>query len=75
MRTALTIVACIMLAAAGGLVFIYSGLYDVSAMRPHNPVVAWALHKTFTESVALHSQGLQPPSDLEKPENVRSGAR
>ena len=75
MRTALTIIACILLAAAGGVIFIYSGLYNVSAMRPDNPVVAWALHKTFTESVALHSQGLKPPSDLEKPENVRSGAR
>ena len=75
MRTVLTIIACILLAAAGGVIFIYSGRYDVSAMRPDNPVVAWALHKTFTESVAFHAQGLTPPSDLEKPENVRSGAR
>ena len=75
MRTVLTIIACILLAAAGGVIFIYSGRYNVSAMRPDNPVVAWALHKTFTESVAFHAQGLTPPSDLEKPENVRSGAR
>ncbi len=75
MRTGVTIVACIMLATGGGLIFIYSGLYDVSAMRPDNPVLAWALHKTFNESVAYHSQGLQAPSDLERPENVRSGAR
>jgi mono/diheme cytochrome c family protein len=75
MKIVLTVVACIMLAIVGGLLFIYSGLYDVSAMKAHNPVVAWVLHKTFTESVAYRSQGLQPSSDLETPENVRSGAR
>jgi len=75
MKIVLTIVACIMLAIMGGLLFIYSGLYDVSAMKPDNPVVAWVLHKTFTESVAHRSQGLHAPSDLETPESVRSGAR
>jgi mono/diheme cytochrome c family protein len=75
MRTALTIVGCITLATAGGLVFTHSGVHDVSAMSPHNPAVSWAPHKTFAEAVAYRSQGLQPPPDLEKQENVRSGAR
>jgi mono/diheme cytochrome c family protein len=75
MRTGLTIVGCIVLAIASALIVIYSGLYDTSALRPDNPVVAWALHKTFTQSVAYHSKGLQAPSDLENPENVQSGAR
>jgi mono/diheme cytochrome c family protein len=74
MKIILIFVACIVLTAAGGLIFIYSGIYDVSAMRPDNPLVAWAVHETFLQSVAHHSRGLVPPPDLEKPENVRSGA-
>ena len=75
MKIILLLVACVVLTTAGALTFIYSGIYDVSAMRPDNPVVAWALHKTFTQSVAFHSRGIQPPSNLEKPDNVQSGAR
>jgi mono/diheme cytochrome c family protein len=74
MKIVLILVACVVLAVASGLMFIYSGVYDVSAMRPDNPLVAWAVHKTFLESVAHHSRGLVPAPDLEKPENVRSGA-
>jgi len=74
MKIVLLLVACVVLVTAGALTFIYSGVYDVSAMRPDNPVVAWALHKTFTQSVAFHSRGIQAPSDLEKPDNVQSGA-
>src|SRR5260221_5299780 len=74
MKIVLILVACVVLGATGGLIFIYSGIYNVSAMGPDSPLVAWAVHKTFLESVAYHSKGLVPPPDLENPVNLRSGA-
>src|SRR5690349_10373766 len=75
MKTALTVAACITLAIAGGAIFIHSDFPNVTAMIPHNPAVAWALHEAFGEPVASRSQELQAPPDLEEQENVRSGAR
>jgi mono/diheme cytochrome c family protein len=71
MRAAL-IVACAMLAVTGGLIFNYSGLDEAFAMSPQVAVVAEI--PRLAESVA-YQEGLQLPSDLETPNNVRSGAR
>ena len=71
----LTIVGCIIVAVAGGIAFIYSGIYDVSALQPDNPVVAWAVHTTSDHSVDARLSGLQEPPGLDKPEVIQSGAR
>ena len=77
MRGTLTMTGCIIVAAAAVLVFTQSGLYDVSAMTPDddNSVVTWAPHKMLAVADVCRSQGLQPPSDLERHQNVQSGAR
>jgi mono/diheme cytochrome c family protein len=74
MKTAL-IVACMMLATVGGLVFGYSAPYDAAAMNPRDPVVVRAPQGDVTEPVAYEPQAPQPPPDLEKPESVQAGAR
>ena len=43
MKILLTILACIIVAVAGVVGFLYSGIYDVSALQPDNPLVARAL--------------------------------
>jgi mono/diheme cytochrome c family protein len=67
MRTAPAIVAGTVVATVVGLAFTHLGLHDVSATNPP--------HKTLTEPATYRSPALQPPPDLETPENVRTGAR
>jgi len=77
MKVALTVLACITLAIAGGALLSYPDPPEVPAMRPHNPVVARALHRTLEtlpEPIISRSQELHPPLNLEAQENVWSGA-
>jgi mono/diheme cytochrome c family protein len=60
---------------AGGLAFMESGMYDVSASSGHNPLVAWALHETYMQSLHRHARDVVVPADLDSAENVRAGAR
>jgi mono/diheme cytochrome c family protein len=75
LRILRTIIACIIVAVAGVVGFIYSGIYDVAAVQPDNPVVAWALHTTSDHSVKARLSGIQEPPDLDKPDVIQSGAR
>jgi len=60
---------------AGGLAFVESGIYDVSASSGHNPLVAWVLHETYMQSLHRHAQNIVVPADLLSAENVQAGAR
>jgi mono/diheme cytochrome c family protein len=75
MRTLWTVLACIAVLVLGALAFIYSGIYNVGAASPDNPVVAWALHQTFEHSVARHSAKIQVPANLETSDAIQSGGR
>jgi mono/diheme cytochrome c family protein len=75
MKIVLTIVACIVVLVLGAVAFIYSGIYDVSALHPDNPIVAWALHTTSDHSVDSRLGGIAEPPDLDNPETIQSGAK
>jgi mono/diheme cytochrome c family protein len=63
------------LLAAAGFLFVYSGIYDVSASSEDNPIVAWTLHKTYEVSLHRHAGADVPPADLLSMQNIRAGAR
>ncbi|WP_186073981.1 c-type cytochrome [Burkholderia gladioli] len=71
----LTLAATALAGTAGALGLIYSGYYDVSAIPPHNPLVAWALHSTYEHSLHRHAQGIVAPPDLMSEANLAAGAR
>ena len=75
MKILLTILGCIVGAAAGGLAFIYSGLYDVSATTPDNVLVAWAVHKTSNTSVDARMAANVPPAGFDNPARIQAGGR
>lgn len=52
----------IVLLAAGALVFIYSGRYDVTATGEHTGLVRWILETARTQSVRRHAAGVKVPS-------------
>jgi mono/diheme cytochrome c family protein len=71
----LTLFAFVIIAAAAAVGFIYSGIYEVSAMQPDHPIVAWALHTASDRSVAARLKDIQEPTDLDSPAVVEAGAR
>lgn len=67
-----TIAALALLSAAGGLVFMYTGLYNIAGDEPHTPPVRWALIEGRTRSVRFHSRNIQAPA-LRDPELISRG--
>ena len=48
------------------------GLYDTSATKPHNLLVSWAAHATFTHATQLRAQAVRAPETFTQ-EQVRAG--
>lgn len=70
-----TILLLLLIAVVAVLVFIYSGLYDVSAQTPHTEPVRWAVDTTLRKSVERRARDIQPPADLGAQQRVQAGAR
>jgi mono/diheme cytochrome c family protein len=58
----LTLLAVSILAVAGSLTFIYAGVYDVSATRPHWPITYWAMETVRVQSVRARAAGIKLPA-------------
>ncbi len=73
MKILLTVLACIVVIVGSALGFIYSGIYDVSALIPDNPIVKWAVHKTSNISVNARLAGIIVPANLGDPQMIEAG--
>ncbi|MCF7220408.1 c-type cytochrome [Marilutibacter chinensis] len=62
------------LAAAGAVVVLYSGVYDVAADSPHARPVFALLDTARERSVARRARALQVPAVLDDPDRIRQGA-
>lgn len=52
------------LVVAAGAAYIYSGLYDIAATKPHNPLVRWAFDTTMERSVAARAEEVEVPDEF-----------
>ncbi|MDQ3260924.1 MAG: cytochrome c, partial [Pseudomonadota bacterium] len=59
-------------AAAGGLAFIYSGVYDIAATTPHFDVTYRVLRTVMEQSVKRQARDVKVP-ELDDPEKVHRG--
>lgn len=57
-------VAALVLIAAGGLAYIYSGSFDVRASSPHGPLLRWVLGTTMQRAIEVNADdvGRPPPA-------------
>jgi len=62
-------------AVLAGVGFIYSGIYDVAAIHPDHPWVAWALHETSDRAVAARLGDIVVPEGLDKPQVIKAGGK
>jgi len=74
-KVLLTIMGCAVVAIMGGLAFIYSGIYDVSATTPDSALVAWVVHKVSDTSVGARLGANHPPSGLDQPTKIAAGGQ
>ena len=73
MKTVITTVfAMALLGFLAALIFIYSGVYDVSASSPHLALSNWAMSTTMHESVERRARSIDTP-ELNKEELILAG--
>src|SRR5215207_8388336 len=58
--------------AAGGAAFVYSGIYDVSAVDQHTKPVYWLIELTMRRAVAVRAKEIKTP-DLTGAETIDRG--
>lgn len=68
----LTVLGIFALAAAAGLVILYSGVVSIAASRPHFSLTKWVLERGMERSVERHSSGLKAPATYTE-EQLRHG--
>lgn len=58
----LTIVLTLVVLIAAALIYIYSGLFEVSQLSHHNKVTQWIVNKTMERSIVKRIKQVQPVS-------------
>jgi mono/diheme cytochrome c family protein len=56
-----------------GLIFIYSGFYNVAATIPHSSLMEWLLSTISDRSVMHHAKNISSPLNLNDPEIIGAG--
>ena len=72
MKIILTVILTFAVLGILGVVFIYSGIYNVSAIRPETGISKWILETTSDNSVEHHAEEIKAP-DLNNPEMIKEG--
>ena len=73
MKTVLRVmIAVLLLGAAGTAAFVYLGVFDVAATKPHHPLTYHLLHYAMKRAVAVRAGEIRPPV-LDDRKRVRDG--
>jgi mono/diheme cytochrome c family protein len=62
-----------LIVVSGGLIFIYSGFYNVAATIPHSSLMEWLLSTISDRSVMHHAKDISPPSYLNDSKIIKTG--
>ena len=54
--------------------FVYFGLYDIGADKPHTMPVHWVIENLRDRSISVRAHGIVAPSDLNDPKRIATGA-
>ena len=74
-RILLTIIVMLLLVVVSGLIYIYTGSYNVAATSQDSPLLHWVLETTREESIDRRADDVIPPqqSVLNNPQTLRIG--
>lgn len=62
MRVIVGFILCLIILAIGGIIYIYSGMYDISAENRDEGITKWILETTMENSVEHHARNVEIPS-------------
>lgn len=68
----ITIICMVAVGIISGLIFMYSGAYNISTSNHDNALVNWVFDTAYGRSVKQHAHGVQAP-DLSDPARVQEG--
>jgi len=57
-----TLIAIICILVVGLVLFVWSGIYNISTTDPHWKITSWLLEKVRDRSISAHSRGIVAPS-------------
>ena len=66
MKIFAALITFIVLVLIASFLFIYSGVYNVAATKPHKSLVKWVMHETMERSVKHQAKGIKPPTSLDE---------
>lgn len=72
MRVLVLVLITICLLVVAGMVYLFSGYYDISATRPHWKTTVWMINQLRERSVEFHSKGIKF-HDLKDPRLIKAG--
>lgn len=71
-KVAATLGILAVLVIGGGLVVLYTGVYNIAATQPHTAFVYWVLHTAMRRSIETRAAGIPVP-DLSDPAMIERG--
>lgn len=60
MRLPVLILIIICLLVVAGIIYVFSGYYDISATHPHWDTTVWMIDQIREQSIEFHSKGIKP---------------
>jgi len=66
------IILCLLVVA--GIVYMFSGWYDISATQPHWDASVWMINQVRNHSIEFHSKGIKP-HDLKDEKLLKVGIK
>jgi len=75
MKVVVTVIGTLVVLAVLGLLVMFSGIYDISAVSKHNALTLWVLDEGLENSVEHHAKGITPPASLTDSAVVAGGFR
>ena len=73
-RFLMGMLATLVVGAGAGALFVYSGLFDISADTPHSPLVHRLIETTREQAIERRTRDVAVPANLSDAERVRRGA-
>lgn len=68
-----TLIFVVLATLLGGLAFIYSGIFDISARWQDGPLLKWVLETTRERSIDVRKVKVKVPSNLDDPSIIMEG--
>ena len=74
MRIFVTVLIVLLIVVLAGLYALYSGAYNMSALKPHGALIEWMAGTLSDRSVRYHARGIAVPP-LGSPQQIANGFR